>query len=185
MNIINNKFLDGVASGMEGLAELVRHVQPAEEPKTQEFHFSNISKENQKQYLDDLLDWEIRNNRDSSYIYVITAMDKVDLSVCNDAFTTAKNEKREGRAYARDNKVVSRTLYVGRSQSIKKRIAEHLGYGSKSTYALQMKYWATEIEGEFCIKIYRFEEPESNVIQAIEDGLWGKLKPMFGRQGAK
>ncbi len=71
-------------------------------------------------------------------------------------------------------------LYVGSSTtSLKKRIKEHVGFGSVSTYALQLRYW---FKGECEITILFYNE-EKEVIQIIEDNISNNLKPAFGKMG--
>jgi len=187
VNIIDKNLLNSIANNLEILANQVRNTAPTGQARVQSFDLDNLSVESQKPFLDELLKWE-RSCPDSSYIYVISAMDGVDLSDCNTAFASAKSDSIDApqrRAFARTNNRESSTLYVGSSRSIKKRIAEHLGFGSRSTYALQISHWASKLDGQFMITIYRFDGGQNNVIQAIEDGLWERLKPMFGRQGSK
>ncbi len=76
----------------------------------------------------------------------------------------------------------SSTLYIGSSTTgIKKRIKEHLGDGSKHTYALQLKHW---FKGKYkiTIKVYNNNTPRE-IIQLIEDNLSYNLKPAFGKKG--
>ena len=71
-------------------------------------------------------------------------------------------------------------LYIGSSTTgLKKRINEHLGNGSKSTYSLQLKHW---FKGKYRIKIKIYDEP-IEILQIIEDNLSYQLKPAFGKQG--
>jgi len=128
--------------------------------------------------------WEKEHKGDCSYIYIISVKDDVDIEACCAAFKASKDKKE--RAYARLNGGLSKTLYVGSSLKIKTRINEHLGFHkSKSTYSLQIKHWATNIEGAFQISICRFDKGDKKVIQTIEDGIWANLNPVFGRQGSK
>jgi len=182
--MINKKILNEVAVGLEDLAMQIRHVQVPESFERKDFYFSCLS-EKPEQYLEELHEWD-HLAKGSSYIYVIRAANGVNLSSVAETFSCAKKEKLDTRAYARVNGHESQTLYVGSSHAIKKRIAEHLGFGSQKTYALHMRYWAESLEGGFSIMIYRFDACDNkNVIQTVEDGLWAQLKPMFGRQGAK
>jgi Uri superfamily endonuclease len=77
----------------------------------------------------------------------------------------------------------SSTLYVGSSTTgLKKRIKEHIGDGSKSTYSLQLKYW---FRGNYKITIKVYDnEISREIIQIIEDNLSHQLKPAFGKQGS-
>ena len=76
----------------------------------------------------------------------------------------------------------SSILYVGSSTTgLKKRIKEHLGDGSKSTYSLQLEHWFNG-NSKITIKVYD-NEISREVIQIIEDNLSHQLKPAFGKQG--
>lgn len=126
-----------------------------------------------------------KERKSAQYLYRLTVSSEVDVSQLRSAFETAKNQKAKGRAYARLQQV-SETLYVGSSRSLTSRIKQHLGFGWKGTYAVQMSHWLPEIPGSLHIEVCRFREgTDVAVVQAIEDGLWSFAKPMFGRQGAK
>lgn len=109
----------------------------------------------------------------------------VDLSAIASAFSLAKAHETRDRAYARLNGLCN-CLYVGSSQSVAKRLAEHLGYGARKTYALQLLHWARPLALtlEFVCAKYSNHTP-FHVVQAFEDTLWQLRQPMFGRQGRK
>ena len=109
----------------------------------------------------------------------------VDLAKVEREFADAKAHEDSDRAYPRLN-VSGRCFYVGSSQSVAKRLTEHLGYGARKTYALQFIHWARplSLHLEFVCAKYPESTP-SAVIQALEDTLWETKIPMFGRQGRK
>ncbi|SCZ33374.1 MULTISPECIES: GIY-YIG nuclease family protein [unclassified Pseudomonas] len=143
--------------------------------------FSEIRKGYPAQALETLKTWSSSKAR---YIYQMS----VDDAVCEDlylAFAEAKDTRKNDRAYCRLNPV-SRLLYVGSSANLDARIKQHLGFGNKGTYALQLSHWLPEREGMLRIQAWRFsKEVDVAVVQAIEDGLWASNRPMFGRQGAR
>ena len=65
----------------------------------------------------------------------------VDLAKVERAFAKAKARKTRKRAYPRLNAPAA-CLYVGSSRSLAKRLRDHLGFGAKGTYALQLVHWA-------------------------------------------
>lgn len=74
----------------------------------------------------------------------------------------------------------SSTLYVGSSKStLKRRLAEHLGLGSKHTYALHLNHW---FNGPVAITVREYDV-ESGILQLIEDDLAYALSPAFGKKG--
>lgn len=94
------------------------------------------------------------------------------------AFSDFKRTK--ARACARLN-APSPVLYVGSSTTgLKKRIADHMGDGCASTYALHLKHW---FQGtcEVTVKVY---DVPAAVLQILEDALAHELKPAFGKMGA-
>lgn len=119
------------------------------------------------------------------YLYTICLVtEQCDLSKIRNAFSTAK-ATQNGRAYPRLNGQ-SRCLYVGSSKNVHQRLKEHLGYGAKGTYALQLAHWAGRFPAELEFKCAKYQTglaPE--VYQALEDTLWDEMSPMFGRKGAK
>jgi hypothetical protein len=52
-------------------------------------------------------------------------------------------------------------------------------------YALHLGRWARQIGAEIFISYMRFERQDNLLVQAIEDGLWLSLRPLFGRKGEK
>lgn len=80
----------------------------------------------------------------------------------------------------------SRVLYVGGSSSLRTRFREHLGYGHKSVYAMQLAYWASAANVPVRFTAARYAPTVSDeVLGALEDQLWSQLQPMMGRQGRK
>jgi len=109
-------------------------------------------------------------------IYII---EEIDGDPKNTFENLKKYKNKKERACPRLNKP-SQTMYVGSSTTnLKKRIKEHLGEGSKSTYSLQLKYW---FKGNYKITIYTYDI-SSNILQIIEDNLAYNFKPAFGKQG--
>lgn len=109
----------------------------------------------------------------------------IDLANVERAFSDAKAHDASDRAYPRLN-VSGKCFYVGSSQSVAKRLTEHLGYGATKTYALQFIHWARplSLHIEFVCAKYPETTP-TGVVQTLEDTLWETKQPMFGRQGRK
>jgi hypothetical protein len=68
----------------------------------------------------------------------------------------------------------SSTLYVGRSQKLRSRIAQHLGTDSKTTFALHLGLLTLPPNLTIRLTFMRFDGEDDLLIQAIEDGLWSK-----------
>jgi hypothetical protein len=75
-------------------------------------------------------------------------------------------------------------FYVGSSRSLATRFRDHLGFGAKGTYALQLVHWAPplSLQLEFVCARYAEDTPPE-VIAVLEDTLWEARRPMFGRKG--
>lgn len=109
-------------------------------------------------------------------IYIVEELGG-DVNETFEAFSDYKQTK--ARACARRN-APSNVLYVGSSiTGLKKRISEHLGDGSASTYALQLKHW---FKGTHQVTVKVYDVPAA-VLQIVEDALAHKLRPAFGKMG--
>lgn len=190
--MINQFFLKETANKLRKLADRIEQINfdEIEKYNTISISFAEIDTPKAEEVCNVLSSWG-KKNKGSRYLYIIQATSETDINKCHQTYENAKKEnknKKGGRAYARLNKNKdSNVFYVGSSSSLSSRIEQHLGLSkSKGTYALQAQHWLKGISGELIITIWRF--PASigqDVIQAVEDGLWEKCKPMFGRRGAK
>ena len=109
-------------------------------------------------------------------IYVIEQIDS-DIDKVFLDFSRYKNKKE--RKCAKLNSP-SKTMYVGSSTTgVQKRIKQHQGLSSASTYALHLKHW---FKGKLKITIKQYDV-DRDVLQIIEDDLSEQLKPAFGKQG--
>ena len=119
------------------------------------------------------------------YIYTFCLPYNFPLDSIYNRYKNAKESTKLERAYARLNRK-SRCLYVGSSKGLIPRIKQHLGFGPKGTYAMQLWYWCENLDLDITLNIYVFGNGISiNAFQAFEDGAWNSLKPMLGRQGKK
>lgn len=183
VTMIDHNFFREAAEALRDLACRVEGAD-VDEKKTIALKISSINGKLTDKVYHELLKWE-GQNKDSRFVYTIEASKDTNLEECYQKFSSAKARKFDNRAYARLNEI-SPVFYVGSSRSLGKRIKEHLGFGPRGTYALQLVYWATDISGELYLTIWRFPEKlGQDVSQAIEDWLWTKCKPMFGRQGPR
>jgi hypothetical protein len=79
-----------------------------------------------------------------------------------------------------------KVLYIGSSENgIEKRLKEHLGFGSKSTYSMQLHHWIESIAPNgltITINLYPFEDTMGSVLlKNIEYALWYHYKPLLGK----
>lgn len=128
---------------------------------------------------------ECNEFKKSKYLYIMEALEHTDILECYHAFSDARNNTLDKRAYARLNEP-SETFYVGTSKSFSSRLKQHFGYASPKIFALHLSHWIQDIQGGIKLTAFRYSSDiEPKVLQAIEDGLWEEMLPMFGRQGAK
>lgn len=123
---------------------------------------------------------------DGRFVYYFEAdADGTSLAELHRAITAARGAKHEARKYARlfePNYV----WYVGSSASLGTRFRQHLGYGNKAVYAMQLAYWANVRDVPVRFTAARYAPTVGNdALGALEDQLWSQLKPMMGRQGRK
>lgn len=97
-----------------------------------------------------------------------------------------KSASAYGRAFARRNAARSHVLYVGRSSDLRKRTVEHLGLGSPKTYALHLAHWAGALDLPILFEFAIYDPcVASETLGHMEDTLWDKSQPMFGRRGSR
>lgn len=103
--------------------------------------------------------------------------------VIRDFFTESK---RRGDGRSRDNQRLSSVLYVGTSRKMATRTKEHLGFCSRSTYGLKLSEWYPAADLPLRLTCSVFPPGTSGtVVSVLEDALWERLRPMFGRKGAR
>jgi hypothetical protein len=168
---------------LESIIDGIRNIHFLEK-LSYRFNTMNIQNE---QYVKDFL-INIKNHIDHDkykYIYTFCLPDNFPLDGIYDNYKNAKVSKKAGRAYARLNKE-SHCLYVGSSNGLIPRINQHLGFGPKGTFAMQLYHWCENLNLDITINIYAFANSISTkAFQAFEDGAWNSLRPMLGRQGKK
>jgi len=117
------------------------------------------------------------------YIFRVVGGNESNRNKIYENFTKLR-EKEDGRALCQYNKL-SNILYIGRSKNLRARFKQHLGDGPVGTYAMHMKHWIDGINLKIEFTYYRFSGSSDRALQALEDGLWDRLDPMFGKRGAK
>ena len=89
---------------------------------------------------------------------------------------------------ARSNKTNNPVLYLGSSiNNIRTRISQHLGKCDAKTYSLHLSKWDGGINYNIRIQTFKILtdiEPEHKrkFVEMIEQELWDKAKPVFGKQ---
>lgn len=130
-------------------------------------------------------------NLKGSYIYIFELAsneNKVELIKKINQFRSKENKDNEGndarRATAKVPKDIetnnSNILYVGSVlNDIHSRIKAHIGFGSKTYYAIHLKYWAPK---DLKLNFHYCEVKEPKIINDIEAALAEHLNPLIGKR---
>jgi hypothetical protein len=169
---------------LKNLSDSVVNVLPIE-TKAWRFFTNGLSEQSeQPTIINEVSQWA---GKGYIYLYIIGLVTQANISDLKEAFSEAKNTKRNDRAYARLNSDnISACLYVGSSRDITGRLKQHLGYGPRDTFALQLAHWASTFKLELEIQCAKYPLGHSaEVYQILEDTLWEQMSPLFGRKGMK
>lgn len=126
-----------------------------------------------------------------SYIYIFELEREADKNEILDKlklFRAIENKDEEGNDLRRattkipttfdDN--LSNVLYVGSiKENIHKRIKEHIGFGSKATYAMHLKHWAPK---ELKLNFYYIKIENPDLSYDIEAALAEYLNLLIGKR---
>jgi hypothetical protein len=124
-----------------------------------------------------------------SYVYFFELSEVIDKNILLEKIKEFKsNEIIDGidkkRAMSKspssfdDN--ISDILYVGSiKENIHKRIKEHIGFGSKSTYAIHLKHWAPK---ELKLNFYYIKIENPDLTYDIEAAIADYLNPLIGKR---
>lgn len=181
MNIKNVK--KATISDLVSIIDELKHIR-CEEKLSYKFNTKDLQN---TQFLESFLTSIKKqiNHKKYKYIYTFYLREKHPLDSIYDRYKNAKQNKESGRAFARLNRK-SRCLYVGSSKGLIARIKQHLGFGPKGTFAMQLYYWCENLGLDITLDIYAFGNGISvEAFQVFEDGAWNSLKPMLGRQGKR
>lgn len=118
-------------------------------------------------------------------IYVLTLGEDTDLP----QFLRSFHERDLPRfAAARVNlgHEQSRTLYVGSSAKVARRLREHLWRAPDATYALHLSRWCSGGPGSIRVNVrHLLGSVTEGARQDLEDTLWHQRRPLFGKSGGR
>jgi len=171
------------AENLRAIADGLINLHPIE-TRTFKFNTKTLNSESSPpEIVNEVSIWE--KIQKSIFVYYFSLPQDANLEIVHGKITDAKRKKLGQRAYPRINSP-SRYLYVGSSSDISKRIKEHLGFGYRKTYAMNLAFWCNGLNLDTDIVCMRYNPNiKKDIIQAFEDGLWDHLKPLLGRQGAR
>ncbi|MBT9096347.1 hypothetical protein KFZ76_01310 [Methylovulum psychrotolerans] len=130
---------------------------------------------------------KILARNDYIYIFKTCGQNRDNRKFRNELLKAKKTQEKGEKDFPKVNEANKGTqyLYVGRSHKLKNRIRQHLDDGYKGTYAMHMKRWCDSLNETVEILYFELEDKDNLLVQAVEDALWDKLRPCFGRKGDK
>lgn len=151
----------------------------------QAFSFHKIRAGFEPGEIRDLIRPLLGNDINCAAIYRLTVNDQAAADMLRLAFEQFRPPA--GLKLTRNNNVVdSRTVYVGSSRDIGSRLHQHLHTSADGTYALKLHLWCPDAENRINVEVTPVRgEPEASLVQDVEDALWARSRPMFGKFGAK
>lgn len=187
--IIDNRktVLDQRKLKLENSANLLNLSGPIEFTITDIASSVNSRKKGAKVGIDQL---NFLENINGPVVYIFEIVDisiKRELLDNLTAFRSKENKDADGndarrstaelRADAEKNN--SKILYVGSiKQYVHSRVRQHLGFGHKHTYAMQLKHWAPK---NLKLNFYYISIGDKDLTYDIEAAVAADLKPLIGK----
>jgi hypothetical protein len=142
---------------------------------------------------EDLKIWQDKLHRigiekESSVLYYISFSDyNPELILSKAAERKAQKNKQKKLALPQINHGrEGNILYVGKcNTNFLSRLKYHLGLGGSSTYALNLKHWASQWKFTLHIACVKFNDHEKEIfyLEQMETALHLSLQPLLGRSG--
>lgn len=151
----------------------------------QAFSFRKIRAGFEPGEIRDLIRQLLGDDISCAAIYRLTVNDQAAADMLRLAFKQFRPP--DGLKLTRNNDVVdSRTVYVGSSSDIGTRLRQHLHTGPYGTYALKLHLWCPDAEHRINVEVTPVRgKAEASLVQDVEDALWARSRPMFGKLGAR
>ncbi|MDL5048958.1 hypothetical protein QQ054_23375 [Oscillatoria amoena NRMC-F 0135] len=192
------KYISFRNAELEKLNNLIKEKRdhlPESEPKPITLRLNKLDYEPSSKTWKDYLKEEnnldtFLKNKNKKYKKIIY---KIDIDSANGSHNDIINaaldfkSKKNGIALSRINEgAKTNVLYIGSCEKgIEKRLKEHLGFGAKSTYSMQLHHLIRESNLtvlSITINIYPFEDSiGATLLKNIEFALWYKYKPLLGK----
>ncbi len=98
--------------------------------------------------------------------------------------STEKVYRAMSKINTKNRELCKGVLYVGKTNSnFLSRFTHHLGLVKSDTYALQLKYWATEFKLSLFVAPMKLQPDEVYYLEHLETALHNSLHPLLGRSG--
>ena len=117
------------------------------------------------------------------WVYVFLANNLVELL---NKFKNKREKEKDDKKFAQANEKVEhpKSVYVGSSEKLRTRLAEHFGKVHDKTYAIRFNEWLPNDEEITCF-YFEVDAQSQEVLQALENGIWDNLQPIIGKKGGK
>ncbi len=123
-------------------------------------------------------------DKDCSVLYYISMNENIDPQAILAKATKAKKRAKKLALPKVNKERTSNILYVGKTNSnFPSRFVYHLGLNESKTYALHLKYWATEYSFTLHFAKICFEKNIMKYLEQMETVLHDALQPLLGRSG--
>jgi hypothetical protein len=129
----------------------------------------------------------LKENKNSPAIYCfeITSNQTNDEIVRKLEFYKENDKKRAYPKIDRkrmDKNGETKFLYCGsKKEKLHERFIQHLGFGSESTYSLQLFHWAKELKLELVFHYAWLGSEQKQITELIESVLAERTKPLVGK----
>lgn len=181
-------FLKALASAREQLRSVMQALGEVQCPPITHLsvNLRDLSLERIEELLEAVPSGYRKEDKGSDYVYVFR-IDSHKNGLPQQLVTQIEEARKLADDYCRVNVeyVNTDTLYVGRSKTLKARLRQHLGAESRGIFSMHLQRWATGNNAEVSISYLKFQNMDDLFVQAIEDGLWVSLCPVFGRKGER
>jgi len=149
-------------------------------------HLRDLTHDTIEELLEEVPTGYTKKDKETDFVYVIQ-VNGGNRKAIDNLRTALEQARKTANDYSRVNQEHddTNTIYVGRSKTIRARLRQHLGAENQGVFSLHLQRWATQIDMEISICQMSFSNADDLLVQAVEDGIWGFLKPAFGRKGER
>lgn len=183
-----DEFDGAITAAREQLLKVIDTIGkvPCPQIETLSVDLRDITEERIEELLDSVPSGYRKEDEDKDYVYVLR-IEYPSEGLQRQLVDQLQKARHQANDYCRVNvdHMHTDTLYVGRSKKLRTRLRQHLGAESRGIYSMHLQRWATGNDATVGISYMKFERMEDLFVQAIEDGLWASLRPLFGRKGER
>jgi hypothetical protein len=122
-------------------------------------------------------------------LYYFTLLNDIDPFAICDVITRmkmspGKSERALPKVNIKNVDNGSKVLYIGKTEKgFSRRFKEHLGFGSSSTFALNIIHWRTDLQITLELNYTCIDNSQLQNLESVESALHLLAKPILGRMG--